>query len=333
VNRAILFLLVGAVLGGGAVWLKTRGAVSPPAAAEAKAPAEEAPAAKVTHDTNGNTVISMTDEMQGNIGLQVTNAAPAQMSPELKSYGRVLDPAPLAALMNELASAQAARAASSNELARLKTLAAQGNASTRILQTAEAAAARDQLAVQSATDRLALSWGKAIAGQEDLPAFIQSLASEQTALVRLDLPPGEPLSAPPLSARLSTLSGQFAEAELLGTAPIVDSQMQGHGFLFLVKSSAPRLTPGAAVVGYLKLPGEPLAGVMIPRDAVVRTEGLGWVYVLDRNGAEAFTRTAVALDHPTEAGWFVTKGVSPGAYVVVSGAQQLLSTESKGQAE
>ena len=87
------------------------------------------------------------------------------MSPELKGYGKVLDPAPLAALVTELASAQAAYTASSNELARLKTLEGQGNASARALQTAEAAAQRDHLAVQSARERLTLSWGKAVADQ------------------------------------------------------------------------------------------------------------------------------------------------------------------------
>ena len=48
-------------------------------------------------------------------------------------------------------------------------------------------------------------------------------------------------------------------------------------------------------------------------------------------GGEAFTRVQIALDHPTEAGWLVTEGVSPNDYLVVTGAQQLLSTEQKGQ--
>ena len=108
--------------------------------------------------------------------------------------------------------------------------------------------------------------------------------------------------------------------------------MQGRGFLLLLKPNSLGLTAGEAVVGYLKIPGEPQAGVIIPRDAVVRTEGTGWVYVLNVAG-DAFTRVQVALDHPMEAGWFVTKGVGAGEYVVVGGAQQLLSFESKGKGE
>ena len=72
--------------------------------------------------------------------------------------------------------------------------------------------------------------------------------------------------------------------------------------------------------------------MIIPREAVVRTEGAGWVYVLNSAG-DAFTRIEVALDHPTEAGWFVTKGVSAGDHVVVTGRAAVALLELKGQGE
>ena len=334
-KRAIvLVILVAAGFGGGVVWMKQRGAV-PAAAAEKSANAaaptdEEAAGPTVSRDTNGNAVISMSDETQGDLGILVKSLAAFQMSPEVKGYGKVLDPALLAGLLTELALAQAAYTASSAELARLKTLEGQGNASTRALQTADTAALRDRLAVQSARERLALSWGKALADQKDLPAFAHLLTSLEAALVRIDLPVGETLQAPPAGARMATLSGQSSEAEFLEPAPSVDPQMQGRGYIFLLKPNSPRLSPGESVIGYLKTPGEPLVGVVIPREAVVRTEGAGWVYVLN-SGGDAFTRVEVALDHPTEGGWFVTKGVSAGEFVVVTGAQQLLSIELRGQ--
>lgn len=329
---ALLFILLGVIIGGGGAWLIKRGASAAPAkATEAKPVEEEAAGPRVTRDAHGNAVIALSDEARGKIGIQGTNPSPMQMSPELKGYGRVLDPAPLAALLLELASAQAAYGASSNELARLNTLAGQGNASTRVLQTAEAAAARDQLAIQSAKDRLALSWGKAVADLPDLPALVQSLVALEAALVRIDLPVGETLKQP-AGARLASPSGEAAEAEFLGPAPGVEPQMQGRGFLFQVRPNPARLSPGQAVVGHLKLPGEPLGGVVIPRDAVVRTEGAGWVYVSDRASGESFTRTEIALDHPTDAGWFVTKGVTASDRVVVAGAQQLLAIELKSAA-
>ena len=334
-KRAIvLVIVIAAGFAGGALWMKHREDAAPAPAAEhsaTQAPADkEAAGPQLSRDTNGNAVITMSAKTQKDLGLLLKSPTAFQMSPELKGYGRVLDPAPLAALMTELVSVQAAYTTSSSELARLKTLEGQGNASTRALQTAEAAAARDLVAIQSARERMTLSWGKAVAEQKDLPGFIQSLSSLGAALVRIDLPVGEALKEPPASARIAALSGASADAEFLELSPSVDPQMQGQGFVFLLKPNSLRLTSGEAVVGYLKIPGEPLAGVIIPRDAVVRTEGAGWAYVLNAAG-DAFTRIEVALDHPTEAGWFVTKGATASDHVVVTGAQQLLSFELKGQ--
>ena len=325
----VIFIFIAAGFAGGVLWMKHRQAPASSPAAEAAAPAdEEAAGPQLSRDTNGNAVINMTDEVQGDIGIVVKSPAAFEMSPELKGYGKVLDPAPLAALANELAIARAAYSASSMELARVKALEGQGNASARALQTAAAAAQRDLLAVQSASERLSLSWGKAVAAQTNLAVFARSLISLEAAVVRIDLPVGETTNSPPIGARVATLSGQIADAAFLDPAPSVDPQMQSRGFIFLLKPNSLRLTAGESVVGYIKLPGEPLPGVIIPRDAVVRAEGAGWVYVMNSAG-DAFTRVEVALDHPTEAGWFVTKGVSASHYLVTTGAQQLLSFETK----
>lgn len=332
-NRAILLIIIILAVVAAVVWMKKRAAAAGPSgdAAAAQKPAdEEGEGPKVSRDADGKVVITMTDEAQGDMGILVKKPEPLQISPERKGYGRVLDPTPLAALVTELASAQAAYSASSNELARLKTLEGQGNATTRALQTAEATALHDRLAVQAAKDRLSLSWGKPVTEQKDLSAFVQSLTALDSELVRIDLPVGESLKSPPASARIQTLAGESLEAQFLGSSPTVDPQMEGQGYLFLIKPEGSRLSTGQAVVGYLKVAGEPLKGVVIPREAVVRTEGAGWIYVLKPSG-EAFSRVEVPLDHPVEAGWFVVNGVTAGDFVVVTAAQQLLSIELKGQ--
>ncbi len=330
----VLVIVVAAGFAGGILWMKHRAATPAPEAGHgAPAPAEKGSAEpQISRDTNGNAVVSVSDKIQKDLGLQLTNPAAFQMRPELKGYGKVLDPAPLAALVTELASSRAAYLASSNELARLESLVGQGNASARALQTAEAAAQRDRLAVRSVGERLALSWGQAVADQKELPSLVQSLASLEATLVRIDLPVGETLKAPPAASRVATLSGQSAEAAFLEPAPNVDPQMQGRGFILLLRPNALGLKVGESVVGYLGIPGELLAGVVVPREAVVRAEGAGWVYVRDAAG-DAFTRTEVALDRPTDAGWFVTQGVSASDAVVVAGAQQLLSFELRGKGE
>ncbi len=327
-SLAIILILVLASAGGG-YWVGLHRAAGSAAGPVADKPAEPPEMeTHVSHDENGNVVVNISDDTQGDIGLSVTQPEASQWSPEVKGYGQVMDPAPLAALLTELATAQAAWPASSNELARLQTLAAQGNASTRALQAAEAAAAHDLLAIQSARARLVLGWGAAVADRNDLPGFVQSLASLNSALIRIDLPAGEGLPAPPEGARIVTLAGTSVTAEFLGPVANVDPQTQGCGFVFLLNQNAARLLPGEAVTGWLKTPGAPLTGVVIPRDAIVRTQGGGWVYVLNAGG-EGYTRIRITLDRPTETGWFVDKGVATADHIVTTGAQTLLSEELK----
>jgi hypothetical protein len=331
VKRVIILISFMAVgFAGGVLWIKERGAL-PPAAGETSPNEPEAagqtPAsAQVSRDANGNAVIVISAKARQDLGFQVKQPVAYQMSPELKAYGKVLDPSPLALLVAELATAQAAYTASSNELSRLKTLEGQGNASARALQSAEAIAQRDHVAVRSVMERVALTWGRPILECADLPALVPSLANMDAAVVRLDLPLGESPKFQVAAARIAAVSDQSAEAGFLGLAPSVDPQMQGRGFLFLLKPNSLHLAAGESVTGYIRVPGQPLAGVIIPREAVVRTEGAGWVYVLNPAG-DSFTRVQIALDRPTETGWFVTKGVSSRDSLVVAGAQQLLSFE------
>lgn len=330
-KQALIFVICIAVgFAGGVLW---KHHASAPVSAAAPVSAEKEPSEpQISHDTNGNTIVTLNEKAQKDLGIEAGNPVAFQMSPESKGYGQVLDPAALAALAAELASGKAAYAASSAELSRLKTLEGQGNASARVLQAAEAAAQRDLLAIQLARERLTLSWGQVVADQKDLPSLVQSLVSLEAALVRIDLPMGETMEAPPTTARIATLSGQSVEATFLEPAPSVDPQTQGRGFIFLVRPNSLRLTAGQSVIGYLKTPGEPQPGVIVPREAVVRAEGTGWVYVRNAAG-DTFTRVEVPLDHPTETGWFVGKGPFVRDRVVVAGAQQLLSFELRGKGE
>src|SRR5207249_10042250 len=66
----------------------------------------------VQHGTNGETFLKLDKEAQLRAGLKTAPLAAAQAKPEVQGYGRVLDPAPLAALLVEAASAKAALDAS-----------------------------------------------------------------------------------------------------------------------------------------------------------------------------------------------------------------------------
>jgi hypothetical protein len=334
VSRVILGVVLGLALGAaGTVIL-----VKYPAVADflklpeaEKEPAPEAPAEEsfVQHDPNGQSLIKLDPNEQTRMGLKVALLQAAQAPSEVRGFGRVLDPAPLAALVTEGATAQAALQASTKEYERVKTLFAQGqNASARALETAEATLNKDRVALESVQLRLLAGWGKEIASRTDLPAFVASLAARQAALVRVDVPLGDQPKTPPIGGRVAPVGApdNVMEAQMVGPAPTTDPQAQTEGYLFLAKTGA--LTPGAALVAWLALPGEPRSGVIVPRDAVLRHAGETFVYL---QTDDAFRRKAVILERPIGSGWFSEKDLTPQGKVVVVGAQELLSEELKGQ--
>ena len=342
--------------------------------------AHEKEGTHVERNEAGETVVALPKETQARIGLKLGALKAVSLGPEIKAYGRVVDPAPLAVLASdlmtarltasvsqqevervkatrnaELAAAETALKVSREELIRLTKLHEQGNASTRALQTAEAAlkrdellmvsqhaataralqtaeanAQRDQLQAAAVRGRLLLATGKSVVERDDLTDFIQTLVNGAAALLRLDVPAGQALPGGVTGARiLATKVGAApTDAEYLGATANVDALTQGTGFLFFV-NGASDLAPGSALTGWLKFAGGPIEGVVIPRDAVVRFNGLGWAYV--KTSKDDFTRREVGLNHPVADGWFVTSGFSAKDEVVMVGAQQLLSEESKGK--
>jgi multidrug efflux system membrane fusion protein len=299
----------------------------------APAPAEKKEESRVTRGTNGETIIKLDAETQKLMGLETASLASAQLNPEIKGFGRVLDTAPLASMVADLMSASAASQASQAEMERLKALAAQNNASARALQTAEAAAVRDGAQTEAARLKLVAGWGSAIAARQDLAAFVRSLGSLESALVQVNVSPDQSLKQDPAGARIVTLSPEAkpVEAQFISHAPSVDPQVQGHGLLFLISPNPSRLAPGAAVTGFIDVAGEKQAGVAVPRTAIVRFNGTTWVYV--QTGDETFERTEAQLERPLQDTWFVRDGLKPQAKVVTTGAQQLLSEELKGETE
>jgi len=293
---------------------------------------EKVPESRVKRDADGHSVVTLDAETQKVLGLQVLALTEIQLPQSIKSYGRVLDGGQLATQLAELTAADASSEVSKKELQRLKTLAAQNNASERALQTAEAAAARDQSQIQALRVRLISAWGKTIIDRPDLPVLVQSLASLSNILVQLNLAAGETLTSPPAGARiLPALSTNSiaVDAQFAGSVPMVDPQLQGQAFFFVVSSNSSNLLPGAAVTGYITYSGEPQTGVLLPRNTIVRFNGMTWVY--QQTSEKAFARIEVQLLEPLSEGWFVRKPLKTGDKVVTVGAQLLLSEELKEQ--
>ncbi len=324
-SKIIFGILAGLAVGAAAAWTFLNHH-----AAEPK-PEEHAGDSHVLH-TNDLTFVRLEKKHREYAGLKIAPLEAATLKPEVKAFGRVLDPAPLAASFAELASARVVMEGSMREFSRLKVLHEQDqNVSTRVLDAAETAAKRDQLLVQTAELKLVTAWGKPIVSQPDLPAFVHALATLEAVLVRVDVPLGDAVKAPPSAARIAALfaADSPADAQFLGPAVNADPQTQGQGFLFLLKNAT--LAPASVVIAWLSEGGEEEKGVLVPRAALVRHQGEAFIYV--QVSDELFERKEVALDHPTDKGWFIDEGLKPGQRIVVVGAQQLLSAEWKGQEE
>lgn len=319
-TKIIFGILAGLALGAAATWTVLKHGE--------KAEEEHKEESRVLH-TNDQTFVKLDKEAQEKAGLQFAALEAATLPPGITVTGRVLDPAPLAAVISEIATARTILDASRKELERLQVLAKDQNTSARLLEAAAAAVQRDQIAADAAHLRLVTGWGRAITGQQDLPALVAMLAMQEAALVRLDVPLGEAPKEPPTGARIVSMNAPESpvEAQWIGPAPSADPQTQGQGFLCLVKGSS--LAPATAVTGWLVLPGQPEQGVIIPRAAIVRHEGEAFVYM--QTTEELFLRKEVELHHPVAKGWFTDEGFKPGDKVVTVGAQQILSEELKGE--
>jgi hypothetical protein len=269
--------------------------------------------------------VTVDDETQKRIGLTTAFPVATQWQPEIKGQGHVIEPAVLTTAAADLASAQAAAEVSRKEYERQQSLVADKNISARALETAGAAATHDALAVDSARAKFKQDWGAALADDDRRHKILPDLVSGAVMLVRIDLPAGESLSALPASARIVTLTDETnsVNGEFLGATAGVNPQTQSPGFFFLAKGAG--LLPGAAVNGYLKISGDPMDGVIVPFSAVLRHEGLGWVYV--QTDTNQFLRTQIPLDRLGTNGWFVSDAVTATNLVVVTGTQTVLSTE------
>src|SRR3954468_19471638 len=91
-RNIILGIIVGLALGGVVTWSYLKHHEEKPA--EKKEEAKEAK--RVQQGTNGETFLKLSKEDQEHAGLKVAALEQTESSPEIKGFGRVLDPSPLA---------------------------------------------------------------------------------------------------------------------------------------------------------------------------------------------------------------------------------------------
>jgi hypothetical protein len=193
----------------------------------------------------------------------------------------------------------------------------------------------DRVKLETLVRSARLAWGSIIDDDpEKRRAFIDELVSGGTALIRVDLLPGDALAELPKSASVVVMGreGQsFTTTEIM-PATATDAKTQAQGFILRAKPPF-TLRPGMALSAWLELPEKPRPGYAIPRSSVLRHDGRTWVYVQEEE--EKYVRKPVALDAPLEGdrGWFIAEGggLTADDVIVVTGASSLLSEELKAQ--
>ncbi len=318
-KKSLPALLIGLAVGALGTWLLlSHGLRTPP---EAEPPA----GLKTVINPDTATIVKQIAA----VGLTTAQPTTAQLTPEAKAYGRVLDPTPLVALVAEISAAESALTASTKEYERTKSLYDKDqNASLQAVEAANAAMLRDRTALASAQSRLTAGWGSALAKRNGLSELVQALAGGDTAIVRIDLPSADTAADNPKSVRVSAVTGDpdWHEVELLGPASSTDSQLGGQSYLALWRGAS--LRPGAALRAMITGSGAPQKVVVVPNNSIVRYNGGNFVYV--PSGEHGFERRLVTLGPAVAGGTAVTDGVTESDKIVVTGAAQLLSTEIMG---
>ncbi|MCB9849421.1 MAG: efflux RND transporter periplasmic adaptor subunit [Phycisphaerales bacterium] len=151
-------------------------------------------------------------------------------------------------------------------------------------------------------------------------------------IARVSLPIGTAVPAPDKPAQI-VVTGDNAHVLLgkpMGFSAMRVLATRGPTLLYQVQTDeAASLRAGTPVVAHVPLSGDKVAGVLVPRSAIIRLGGLTWVYV--QTAADTFERRSITLRAPEQTGWFAD--ADPVSTVVVDGAQLLLSEEQKAQIE
>jgi len=279
----------------------------------------------------GPIVVELEQADQQRLGVAASELQAAEVAATEQALGQVLDTGPLAQLDSAVAVAVAAAAASNAEARRVASLAADNqNASQRALETARAKAEADAAELRLARQRLALEWGPGLAKLEPAArgALLEAIAAGRAALLRIDPLRADGAVSGTVSLRPDPSQPSIA-TESLGPAARVDPRMQTPALLAMVRGSAAAdLRPGRVVAAEIDS-GRRETGVIIPRSALVRTDGATWAYL--QVADDRFERREVTGGRVVDAGWFLGSGFQAGERVVDHGAGSLLAVERVGR--
>lgn len=263
---------------------------------------------------------------------------------ETTSFGKVLDIQPLLDLRARMRAAQAdaevalaaLRLAERNRnriqsLFQADILAgrelAQAEAQWQSDRAREEAARRHIEAIRREARHL---WGEELArlALDGHAVLLEDLANHRRVLLQITLPAGAylPRQGSGVFVARDYDREKAVRAQLISAAPRTDELVQGETWFF--HAPAEHLRAGMRINVWAS-GGEPRHGVTLPASAIVWHAGRAWVYRDDSAGA--YTRLPVEAQQYTGETLFIDSGLAPGARIVVTGSQTLLSEEYRRQ--
>lgn len=271
-------------------------------------------------------MVRLAQTEQSHLGVRTVRLAGVNRSGETDGFAKVLDPGPLAQLVSDLQTAQAAFAASGAEAARAKALNAQDlGVSAKDTETAVAQAKSDALRVTQLKRRLGLEWGPGVARMTDAERnrLVDDLARGQAALVHVDTH-NNTGQAGAKRVRIDVGTDSVVGV-VIGPARASEPRLQSSGLIVKVTGpSAILLSVGLTQSAHIATQ-DPQAGVIVPRTALIRFQGSDWAYV--KTGPDRFERRLILDPVPEDRGFFVSHGLSAGDQVIVEGASAAFAME------
>jgi hypothetical protein len=287
-----------------------------------------ATAARADDDDKKVKPVKLPAETQAKLGLKSEPLKAAASAATLSGFVKVLDAGPLAQLDSDIDAAQAAAEASKAEFERSQALNKDGAVvAAKQVEAAKAQARADQTKLDLLQRRVGLEWGDGIArlSARQRAQLLADIGSGRAALIRIDTPSGEglmglksvELDLGPLGKVRATVLGtaRSAEPHLISPGLIATARGPGVRSLSIGLSAPVKLTASA-----------PVRGVMVPREALLRSDGETWVYV--RTAGDTFLRKEVENGRRAASGLFAPEGLKAGEQVVTQGAAALFAAET-----
>lgn len=310
----------------------------------APGPSAAAPDTQRVRMVNGESVLTLSPEIQRASGIDTAPLAVPATGAEHTAYASVIDLQPFFDLAQRLATARAEQdivqsqaQTSQAQYERVQALYQdEHNMSAKSAQEARVLALSDQARMRAnAITRDALQaslrqqFGDALAQaatQQGATLFLQ-LSGAKAAVARVTSTTTERARFPE-RVMLDTPDGQRVTARKLSLSPQADPVLQGVSYLYLLERTVP---VGTRSLIHFSTPenGPAADSVAIPSSAIVWYGGQRWSYL--RTAPDRYTRRMVSSVVESSDGVIVIKGFHAGELVVTQGAQLLLSEEQRPQ--